>query len=416
MKKIILFEEFINESRITYGAEEIHDLGNMPKKEFATQHKGEGVDIFFTKDGKATVSDRKSNLIYHGKDAAKSIKLGDVQYIYAGLEDEFYKPEDWVKLLNSVYKGKRANVHGIIIAESLNEGFTKDKLLKLISKLDDAIITVKGKKYTIYNPDNGNDDNTAMWGTDTIKALNSDGDEFEFKYSDIQDFSKDFDESIDEAKAGRAWEGKIKNIDNLLSWMYDKGIMGKGDMGAKDSLFRQYYRYYNDGDFPGSLKSRGFNSYMPAEKIAAALEELIEDYIKKILSKYSGKFTRSDFHYDMLLKDLNLLKDLLKREDVYALINYWTKEIDVKDTEFQALLQQLKEEYKIADEAANKKLATLGLDMKNTGISYRKQKLEDEGQWEKSESVPYTNMATTMRKMTAIIEDVVQAAKRAKGI
>jgi hypothetical protein len=76
----------------------------------------------------------------------------------------------------------------------------------------------------------------------------------------------------------------------------------------------------------------------------------------------------------------------------------------------------LKEEYKIADEAANKKLATLGLDMKNTGISYRKQKLEDEGQWEKSESVPYTNMATTMRKMTAIIEDVVQAAKRAKGI
>jgi len=341
MKKIILFEEFINESRITYGAEEIHDLGNMPRKEFAAQHKGESVDIFFTKDSKATVSDRKSNVIYHGKDAAKSIKLGDVQYIYAGLEDEFYKPEDWVKLLAAVYKGRRANVHGIVIAES---------------------------------------------------------------------------EQIDEAKAGRAWEGKIKNIDNLLSWMYDKGIMGKGDMGAKDSLFRQYYRYYNDGDFPGSLKSRGFNSYMPSEKIEAALEELIEDYIKKILSKYSGKFTRSDFHYDMLLKDLNLLKDLLKREDVYSLINYWTKEIDVKDTEFQALLQQLKEEYKIADEAVNKKLATLGLDMRNNGISYRKQKLEDEGQWEKSESVPYANMGTTMRKMTAIIEDVIQAAKRAKGI
>jgi hypothetical protein len=85
--------------------------------------------------------------------------------------------------------GKKPDGTPIKESVEVNEGkFTKDKLLKLISKLDDAEITVKGKTYIIYNPDSNNDDNAAMWGNNTIKALNSDGDEFEFKYSEIEDF------------------------------------------------------------------------------------------------------------------------------------------------------------------------------------------------------------------------------------
>ena len=37
MRKIYLYEQFVNENRITWGAEEVHKLGNMPKKEFAAQ-------------------------------------------------------------------------------------------------------------------------------------------------------------------------------------------------------------------------------------------------------------------------------------------------------------------------------------------------------------------------------------------
>lgn len=68
--------------------------------------------------------------------------------------------------------------------------YDKKKLLKAIKNLDDATILVKGKEYIIYNPNSGNDDNAAMWGDKTIVALDPNGDEHEFKYSDIERFSE----------------------------------------------------------------------------------------------------------------------------------------------------------------------------------------------------------------------------------
>jgi len=68
--------------------------------------------------------------------------------------------------------------------------FDKKSLTKAIKNLDDGIILVNGQEYIIYNPDNGNDDNTAMWGNDTIFALDQDGEEHEFKYSEIERFSE----------------------------------------------------------------------------------------------------------------------------------------------------------------------------------------------------------------------------------
>jgi len=68
--------------------------------------------------------------------------------------------------------------------------YDKKKLLKAIKNLDDATITVKGKEYIIYNPDNNNDENTAMWGALTIVALDQDGEEHSFEYSEIEGFSE----------------------------------------------------------------------------------------------------------------------------------------------------------------------------------------------------------------------------------
>jgi hypothetical protein len=111
-------------------------------------------------------------------------KIGTAEKDIPGwIQDHISQSQNYINQANSNYHELE---EGVIVEAK----FTKDKLLKLISKQHDAEITVKGKTYIIYNPDSNNDDNTAMWGKDTIKALNSDGDEFEFKYSDIDAFNE----------------------------------------------------------------------------------------------------------------------------------------------------------------------------------------------------------------------------------
>lgn len=69
--------------------------------------------------------------------------------------------------------------------------YDKKKLLKLIKNQDDAEILVNGKWYIIYNPDNGNDENTEMWAADDyIYALDPDGEEYQIKYKDIEQFKE----------------------------------------------------------------------------------------------------------------------------------------------------------------------------------------------------------------------------------
>ena len=115
-------------------------------------------------------------------------------------EDELAKGDD--KLFMSIvtaagHKGSKAKkivdeFRKIATMESLvtEAKYDKKALLKAIKNLDDAMILVKGEEYIIYNPDNGNDDNAAMWGDKTIMALDQDGEEHEFKYSDIERFSE----------------------------------------------------------------------------------------------------------------------------------------------------------------------------------------------------------------------------------
>jgi len=92
---------------------------------------------------------------------------------------------------------------------AVNEAkFDKKSLMKAMKK-DDGIILVNGQEYIIYNPDNGNDDNTAMWGDKTIFALDQDGEEHEFKYSEIERFS----ESV-------VNEAEIKSDDEFKEYAY----------------------------------------------------------------------------------------------------------------------------------------------------------------------------------------------------
>jgi|SaaInl6LU_22_DNA_1037377.scaffolds.fasta_scaffold02419_7 hypothetical protein len=96
-------------------------------------------------------------------------------------------------LIQNFYIYKRIQKINIMIrlVDLMNEeSFDKKKLLKLIKKHDDAMITTsRGKEYVIYNPNNGNQDNTDMWdGNKSLFAVDSNGGEHEIRYKDITSF------------------------------------------------------------------------------------------------------------------------------------------------------------------------------------------------------------------------------------
>lgn len=145
--------------------------------------------------------------------------------------------------------------------------------------------------------------------------------------------------SLNEAKPKRAWSGKLKQIDSLLSWMYDKDILNKGEKSKKDSLFRKYYRFYNDGDIPRGQVYKGKSK----DVIQELLEIEIEEFIKKIISKYTGKIDRKGFRLDKQLSELQTVLGVVKSNDVHGLTKYWKK--SVKDQEVLDMISTLETDY-----------------------------------------------------------------------
>ena len=159
---------------------------------------------------------------------------------------------------------------------------------------------------------------------------------------------KTFKQFLTEAKARNAWNGKLKHIDNLLAWMYDKDILTKTEKAEKDRIFHAYYRYYNDGDFPRALSLKGFSKYSSSEEVETALEEYLNDFIKKILSKYAGKYSRKEFRYDQLNDQLN---NAIKQCDIDGQyfspdsLLCWVNYIPNKDEELVNLIHDLNVAY-----------------------------------------------------------------------
>ena len=121
---------------------------------------------------------------------------------------------------------------------------------------------------------------------------------------------KKFRQFINEASfSGRAWQGKLENLDNLFSWLYSQNILSRDEQDEKDELFRAYYRFYNDGDTPTNIEIES------DESEEQALERSLDDFMKKVLSKYAGKYDRRKFHYDQLLSQLYTIKRNLVGND-----------------------------------------------------------------------------------------------------
>jgi len=126
----------------------------------------------------------------------------------------------------------------------------------------------------------------------------------------------------------RAWNGGLKNIDELMAWMYDKDILNKTDKNKKDSIFRQYYRFYNDGDAPrGVLRKYGVSMY-DRDAVETKLEEYLNEYISAMLKKYCKKVNRKLFYVDRKLSKLNTVLRVTEEFEVHGLVTYWKKDIE----------------------------------------------------------------------------------------
>lgn len=248
-------------------------------------------------------------------------------------------------------------------------------------------------------------------------------------------YENEVNETLHEAsQAGRAWSGKLENIDNLMSWMYSKGIINKGEQAEKDKTFREYYRYYNDGDIPRSMRG------MKDEDIELNIEKKVEEFIKKILAKYTGKYDRKDFRIDTLLGDLYTLQNILvgsthnllgggvvtSEPNPYGLLNYWGKKINVNDSEFEKMLGELRPLYddakKAADDIVSKETKDgIYKDAKSHTIpgnimvlSFQREKLQDAKVWTPDAEKKYMKMKDHMKKMNDILKNVIEATQRLK--
>ena len=144
MKKLLTFESFVNEA-------------NQPHKEIEKAIKGM-------------------------KGVSMDIK-GDTIIVSNKAGDEFtYSMNDADDVADFI-----ATIEESVVNEAK---FDKKKLMKAMKHDDGIIQLANGDEFIIYNPDNGNDENTAMWNDKVIFALDKDGEEHEVKYSDIVSYNE----------------------------------------------------------------------------------------------------------------------------------------------------------------------------------------------------------------------------------
>lgn len=158
---------------------------------------------------------------------------------------------------------------------------------------------------------------------------------------------KTFTEYLQEASfAGRAWEGKLSKINELLDWFDKKKIMNATERKEYERIKRNYYRWHNDGDKPGILK-KDIQFYTTNNDISSMLETKLEDFIKKILSKYQGKYNRSEFNIDKAINNLQEVIRLSDTSDEFVHIPHLIKDLksmlNSEDEEVKSYIKQLED-------------------------------------------------------------------------
>lgn len=365
-------------------------------------------------------------------------------YIKEDLNEEF-KTGDYVKHTKSGVVGKIVNVSSDKAAVDVkwNSGKTTTTDPKKLSKfnlkedLSEATqekdldpkkkIVVKGvkgmkskpfvKKFRNMDAYDKWTDSDEFGDFEVHQIMNESEDLEEDEKTNTEGSMKSFSEYLEEAEvAGRAWKGKLERIDKLMAWMYDKDILTKGEKNEKDKVFRQYYRYHNDGDFPrGITKTKGVSAYENAKYIEQALEEYLDDFIKKILKKYMPKIDRTDFRYDKVISDLKVIKDSLDRNDMHSFFNYYSKKTTIQDDEhgtYSKLYSSLNSEFNDLVSATN----SIDKASSNYTIAYRRDLLKKAGTWNKDLEKKWIAVEDLCNKLSNFIENVISSINKMKTL
>lgn len=224
------------------------------------------------------------------------------------------------------------------------------------------------------------------------------------------------DEILSEASTPRrAWEGKLKNVDSLLAWMYEKDILTKTEKAKKDVIFRQYYRYYNDGDMPKALSVKGFSKFDAKhnpDKLEAALEEYLETFIKELLGKYLPKIDREEFRLDKWIADLATVIRIADEYDFHGLLTYWLKNVRLRDPELKLkeMVDKLQGQYDKLKEIADE----YDRSSSNYTMSYRRDQLLKDKKWTDSAEKLWKEACKTTDEITEFLENLSTSLKRLK--
>lgn len=208
----------------------------------------------------------------------------------------------------------------------------------------------------------------------------------------------------------RAWSGKIKKIDQLLMWMYEKDILTKGEKAEKDKIFHAYYRYYNDGDQPRALQNKGISKHDP-ERTEAELEKYLEVFIKKVLAKYLPKIDRAEFRADTTIKALSTVITQAEDHDVHGLLTYWLKKVKLGDDEkIKECIDSLQKCYDELVKAANEAAP----ESSNTTMKYRRTKMKEAGKWNSSLEKMWNDCQHDMDDISSFLKNLKRSVERLK--
>lgn len=238
-----------------------------------------------------------------------------------------------------------------------------------------------------------------------------------------------FEQFIEEkSNAGRAWEGRLGNVDDLMAWLYRKDILTTTEKVEKDKIFNGYYRFYNDGDTPDWLRvDRN-------ETEEEALENALDDFIKEILAKYTGKYYRNTFRYDTLLSELNTLQTYIKDTarptvfsyDVHSFLYFYNKTPKTGNAKFDKSVVKLEQLFKKFEKTADAQIEKYLKDSKkkeefggistNIILGVKVEKMQEVEIWNDKNRKEYKDIVEVGDRIYQMIEEIIEGIKMAQKL
>jgi len=271
----------LNESKVNEG----RSINKISK-----EHSAVVLDMANTvKEWKVAEGDRKTDLLE---------KLRSLNNRKAELEKE----------LDQAVAGKDSEVElALSETETIQEKAYNKKSLMKAMKGDDGMIQLgDGQEYVIYAYGNGNDENDAMWGEDSIFALDQDGGEHEIKYSDIVSYNESTVNEKDDAGTHLDKLAELVGNANDFFAIGKELKSGKYKYDYSDSMMPMYTikadgfkfailnkRYVDSGDREvGEIAIGLMESVNLTKKKVESLNEGLRNDLKKFIKKNQKELDR----------------------------------------------------------------------------------------------------------------------------